>query len=192
MRKVIYIIPGFLSYRWLPHYKKIREIFLRRNFVPIFVNIKWIGTTIDDWIAIFEEALRQNHKVNDKIYFFGHSFGAMVSLIVSTKVSPIIQILCSPSAYFKEDLPEISWRYNILRGHKKMQTFKKHSFNKVVQNIKSDTIVLVGEYESARIHKKAQYIANKTRNISLIKVKNAGHHLDYNYINAIRSVIDNL
>jgi len=197
MRKVVYIIPGYGESTRNKRYKKLIHVFRSRGFEIIRINIKWKNRTMTDYVNQFLE----KYKNNKNSYIFGFSFGAMIAFIASQKIMPKLQILCSLSPYFKEDLKETRKIFgkDLKRyfTEKQFEDLNKYAFNKIVKNVKCRTILIAGGREMIVHSKKYDHLikrtkeaANKIKDSKLIIVENGGHDISQKeYLSAIKQIV---
>lgn len=188
-RKVAYIIPGYKHSVERKIYQDVIDAFNSKSVETIPVNVKWKYHTISQNTKDFLKDV-SNVKA-DKIIYFGFSYGALISFLASIKAKPDIQILCSLSPYFNEDLPNLfkSWKRHI--GKRRLEDFKTMNANFLSSLIKSETYLLYGTKEGKFIEGRAK---NTFSNLSckkyLIAVSGAKHDIgDKNYFKEIKKII---
>ncbi|MBN2420792.1 hypothetical protein JXB27_00775 [Candidatus Woesearchaeota archaeon] len=199
MRKVAYIIPGFSESNKQNAYKKIAGFFRKKGIRPVPVDISWKKGVMTDYVS---QAMK---RIKGKdVCLFGFSFGAMISLIASTKIKPRTLILCSLSPWFKEDIDATkkffendkkakkfintpSWRKQIIELY-------DYSFNELAKKIKCKTILLVetGKGTSVSV-KRAKDAKMKIKNSKLVLVRGAKHNIrQKQWLSKIKEVISTL
>lgn len=105
MKKTIYVIPGFRHQPKQKAYKEMAKMLKVEGYQPIMVPVSWRQSTISENTEHF---LKVYKKIKTrKKYILGFSFGAMIALLASTKVSTAGLILCSLSPYFQEDMKRV-------------------------------------------------------------------------------------
>ncbi len=187
--KIAYIIPGSGESASYPEYKKIASFFKKRKIKPIPIKIDWNYKVMSNYVEQFLSQV----KYENPDYILGFSFGAMIAFISSNKIKPKTMILCSLSPYFKEDLPKIKDWWKKIAGKKLIKDLDNFSFNKISKNIKSKTILLVGEKEAKICVKRSKETHKKLKNSKLIIIKDTRHKIrDKRYLDAIKEVINNL
>ena len=83
MKKVVYIIPGFKHSPKQKIYQDVGALFKNKGFEVVYVKIDWKFNSFPDWVNDF---LQNYFKEDDsKKYLFGFSYGALISLLVSSK-----------------------------------------------------------------------------------------------------------
>jgi len=191
MDKIAFIIPGYGHSAKTRGYRQIAKKFQQKGINPVIIKIKWSRRTLTSHISQFlEQAQRYNSK---EIYCLGFSFGAMISFISSVKLNPKLQILCSLSPYFKEDLPHLkNWWLNYF-GKKSITELKKYSAKKIANNIHCETIILAGTKEGIEIEKRAKDTHKLIKNSQIIFIKNSRHDIsNREYFAEIEKIISKL
>lgn len=193
MSKIAFIIPGYSeSKKNNPAYYKIAGYFKQKNIKPIIVDIDWKYKTMSDYIKQFKKIYSKNKK-EAEVYFLGFSYGAMVSFISSAELKPKVQILCSLSPYFKEDLPYIKEWWKRYMGQGRLADFQRISFNALAKNVSSKTIILAGNKEGKEVDRRVRDASKKIKNSKLTIIPNAKHKIEQvEYLAEIRKVISNL
>lgn len=188
MRKTVYIIPGFTESTNLKSYQQIIKLFRSKNFKVIPIKISWKNKVMSDYIKEFQKQIQSDK--DEKIYLFGFSFGAMIALISAVKIKPKMIFLCSLSPYFREDLPLIKKSWKNIFGKKRIEDFQNFPFNKIAKNIKSKTILLVGEKEVDLIKKRIKKAEQKIKNSKLFIIAGAKHDISQKiYLDKIKEII---
>ena len=180
--KIVYVIPGFRHTPKTLAYKEIAKILRKEGYKPVLVKIPWKQTTISENTELF---LKQYKKIKTrKKYILGFSFGAMIAMLASTKVSPSGLILCSLSPFFKEDLAKggTSVRY---------QDFAKLHCKTLAKKVKAKEVrMLYGTKETKSLKKR---VTSAYRHISsskqLISIRKTEHDIaDKRYLATIHQV----
>ncbi len=117
----------------------------------------------------------------------------MIAFISAIKIKPKVLFLCSLSPYFKEDLRFLkkSWKNDI--GKKRIEDLKNFSFNNLVKDINSKTILIVGEKEPKELHKRVNDAYKKIKKSELIIINGAKHKISQKeYIDKLHKIIANL
>lgn len=188
MSKVVYIIPGFTEKTTEPAYQKIINFFKSNNFRVVPVDIIWPRRVMSDYLEQFLTKYQPNK--NDQVYLFGFSFGAMVAFLAAAKIKPKVQILCSLSPYFKEDLPKLKKSSLKIDGKRRIDDFKNISFNERVKNINCQTILFIGGKENKSVFRRVNDAHKKIGNSELIIIDKAKHKISQmEYLNRIKAVI---
>lgn len=189
-KPVVYIIPGFKGSSKEKEYQAVAELFRAKNFDTVLVKIDWKYKTVSSWVDQFLTNYYKNE--NRKTYFFGFSFGAVISLVASTKVNVDTQILCSLSPYFKEDLPSLfkSWRKWI--GVKRTEHFRQLKMTELAPLVKVETYILYGTREGKFIEARAKDTYEKLKcKRFLISVEDSEHDIgNPEYLSQIKKVVD--
>lgn len=190
MESRAYLIPGFGGDwdRRCRTDRRIAEIFEARGIEPIPVRINWEYKTMTDYAAQFLDQVNSSGEGN---YTLGFSFGAFISFITSPKFKPRIQILCSLSPYFREDLKHVSASYKSSLGVRRIDAFRKYSFNDISGRLSDTTrtVLMVGEKELDICLRRACRAHSKLRNSELVVVEGAGHKIDARYLEALEKII---
>ena len=130
------------------------------------------------------------HKENDEVYVFGFSFGAMIAFISAKDIKPKKIILASLSPYFKEDLPYLKKSWKKYVGQRRLRDFENFSFDKIVQNIKCDTQLLVGKKEDKLLIRRVKLASEKIPKSNLSMVSGARHNIKQTeYFKAMENII---
>lgn len=186
-RKTVFIIPGYKHKPKNKAYREIAKILKNEGYFPIPVAIPWKQTTISQNCEYF---LKKYKKINTKKkYILGFSFGAMIALIASTKVSVSGLILCSLSPYFKEDLSGVnkSWISSIMA--QRHQDFSGLHCAKLAKQIKAKQILMLyGTKEERSLKKRVTDAFDQisSTNKYLFSIKETDHNIgDKRYLNKI-------
>ncbi len=188
MNKIAYVIPGFMEQTNSQEYQKIIQYFQEENITVKPIKISWKYNNMSNYIKEFMEQI--NHKKEDEVILFGFSFGAMITFLSAKNIKPKKIILCSLSPYFKEDLNFVKKSWKTIVGTKRINDFKQFSFREISNEIKSKTILLVGEKENKLVMKRIKEAKTKLKDSQLIIVPGASHNIsNKNYLEAIKKVI---
>lgn len=192
MSSVAFIIPGFYHSPNETKYQMIAQYFQEKNIKTVVVDIPWKRKVMTDYVNYFKQVYLNNKA--DENYILGFSYGAVVSFISSPEVKPDLQILCSLSPYFAEDLPNIpqSWKKAI--GKRRVKDFKQYSGINISHLVHCETIILFGSEEGSEVRacndRVSQNLEGKKRKIVLKGVK---HDIaDARYQQAIQDIIKSL
>ncbi|HLD97814.1 MAG TPA: hypothetical protein VI815_00650 [Candidatus Nanoarchaeia archaeon] len=182
--KILYIIPGFGHSKSNKNYLKISHLF--PNTKSIVININWKNKVFSDYIN--DTRKQFIHKKSDEVYLLGFSFGAIIALMLASKVKPKKLFLCSISPYFSEDIPKMKNSWKSWFGKKRIEDIKKYNFNKITKQIKSNTIILAGDKEGKQLLLRSKEANKKIKNSKLIIIINGKHNLfQEEYLNALRN-----
>jgi hypothetical protein len=195
MVKVVYIIPGFTEYTKQPEYKKIGRFFKAKSFKVVYADITWNYRVMSDYVKEFTTKYKFNP--NDDNYFLGFSFGAVISFVASAKLKPKMQILCSLSGVFKEDMEKASPEFTKLAykycRKRRMKDLEKFSFNKTYPAVKSKSIILLGDSEHKEMFRRCKDANKKLKGSKLIIVPNNDHNIrKKEYLDAIEEVVSKI
>jgi len=189
MKKVLYIIPGFNDKSTLKPYKEIEKYFQDFGFEVFPIEITWKNKTMTNYVEEFFSQFNKYGK-NNEVYLLGFSYGAMISLIASSKTKIKMQFLCSLSPYFKEDLPNIPNWWKKYLGLKRMKDFEKLSFNNIAKNISAETILFAGTNEGVEVERRVKDANKKIKNSQLFLIEKAKHDISQDiYLEKIKEVI---
>ena len=192
MSKFAFLIPGWGESATSKSYKQIAKYFRQKGIKPIPIEIKWKRTTLSDNIEQFLKQFR-NYKA-ERTYVLGFSLGAMIAFISSQQTKPQVQILCSLSPYFKEDLPYLKEWWRIGVGKRRLNDMKKHSFDKISREIKSETILLFGSKEVKQVYRRNRLAFEKLHcKKKLIVIQDAKHNIrQKEYLTALKNIIEKI
>ena len=182
MKKVVYIIPGYLeSHHSKRGYGKIAKMFEFRGIVPIHVEINWGDKKSVNFTDYTMQFLKLYKKQKDiEVPIFGISFGAMIALLVASRIKPKSLVLCSLSPFFEEDMKNIKpawlkwWKEHYIGGD--------YSFTKLAPSIKYETYLIVGDKEHKSCIIRANDAKKKLLNSHLyvaVGAKHADHQKEY-------------
>ena len=188
--KSIFIIPGYNHTPSYSAYRKITILLQNKGYSPIPVTIPWKQNITQNTDYFLKEFKKITGK---KKYILGFSFGAMIALLASTKVSVNGLILCSLSPYFKEDLPKIS-KSDYARIKKLYYNdFTKLSFQKMAKKTKAKQILMLyGAREATSLKNRVSETYNEInlKNKYLLPISRTEHNIgDYKYLNKISKII---
>lgn len=188
MEKIAYIIPGLGENPRKRCYKEIASSFKKKNIDVVGVRMPWKRHVMSDYIDYF---LNEYYKEGKETYLLGFSFGAYISFVASSKISPQLQFLCSLSPYFKEDLHLIRPSWTHYWGKRRMEDYKNFSFSNIAKDISCRTLLIVGDQEGPEILRRAQDAHKKISNSKLVIMENVRHNIgDQKYINTVKGLID--
>lgn len=145
--KTVLFIPGFQEDIGSRPYSRTIKAIESKGYKVKFVSINWTRTTIEQWVPEFEKVYA-HYRADDTI-FAGFSYGAMIAFLAATDRNPSEVWLFSLSPYFNEDMKDPSFKKSWLThiGHRRVDSFKKLSFTKLVESIKTPTTYFYGELE---------------------------------------------
>lgn len=192
--KIAYLIPGYGENfdRKDARGRKIIDYFVKKGIKPIPIKINWKYRTMSDYTKQFEE--QQVHTEKDEIYLFGFSYGAFISFAISPKVEPKMQIICSLSPYFKEDLKYLPKWWCDLSGKKRIKDFENFSFDAIAEKISrnTETVLFVGSKERINCVKRAEEARRKIKNSKLIVVEGARHNMKGRYLEEVINFLNKI
>lgn len=174
MKERCYIIPGF-GEQISPKLIKKLDSALGHKIEIIPIYIKWTYTSITGWIKQTEKKITETTKPIDLL--IGFSFGAIVAAILSQEYKPKHLILCSPSPYFAENLPDLPDLAEKMLGKRRMKDFSKYSISQL--ELPSDTRILIAEKDFYLIPAHAENILSKVKGerTPIIVVPDAPHDI---------------
>jgi hypothetical protein len=188
-KPIVYIIPGFKHSPQKKEYQVIADLFKAKNFDVVLVAIDWKYKTVSQWVEQFLTKYYKNE--NRKKYFFGFSYGAVISFVASTKVDVEGQILCSLSPYFNEDLAGLFKSWKRMIGKRRIEHFKELKMADLAPLVKAETFLLYGTHEGKFIELRAKDTYEKLKcKKSLIAVLGSKHDIgNSEYVKQIEKVI---
>lgn len=135
-----------------PKYKELRQAISAKGYRVIPVTIYWNYKTVSEYTEAFIDFYLQNKSVGEDNIVIGSSFGAMVAFLAAPEIKPSKTLVCSLSAYFKEDMPKQKQSY-MLRRFGKQRTADSHSISAdetaaKINNAHIDVIFMRGEREN--------------------------------------------
>jgi pimeloyl-ACP methyl ester carboxylesterase len=185
--KTVLLVPGNKQGMDTHPYHELIGAIEKAGYKVKFIPIKWRYTTVNDWVAQLEA---EYNKLNPKTTILaGFSFGSMVVFIEAAKRPPAELWLFSLSPYFAEDLPLLKNKWKDGIGKKRIKYFTGLSFNELVINISSKTLIFAGDEEMERypeLSYRYEDANSKIPGSKFIVAEGAGHDVTHpNYINAI-------
>lgn len=193
MSKIAFIIPGFGCPTKNKEYQEIAKYFKKKQYKPVLIEIDWKRNTHTRYVEQFNEQYYQHVKKNDEVCILGFSFGAMTSFIASAELNPTLQILCSISPYFKEDMPHIRNWWKTFFGKKRCEVFENLSFDQVAKRTKCKTILIAGDSEGIELARRVKDAKKKIKNSELFILEGVKHNIaDDRYLKKIKEVIENV
>lgn len=146
--KTVLFVPGFREDLKSRDYYNVIKAIEGKGYNVIFVPIKWVRTTINEWISELDIEYAK-HSPNETI-LAGFSFGSMTAFLSATKKNPRELWLFSLSPYFAEDMPKMkkSWLRDI--GSHRANEFRLISFREYAKKINCKTLIFVGEIEAKK------------------------------------------
>ena len=145
--QTVLFFPGFQENEETRDYSKTIKAIELGGYKVIFVDINWVRTTMEDWLAT---AKKEYSKYNSQeVVLAGFSFGAMIAFCLAVDTNPSELWLFSLSPYFYEDIHskhmKKSWLSAI--GHRRVLAFDKLYFSKMSKEIMCKTKVFAGSKE---------------------------------------------
>ncbi|MFA5994157.1 MAG: hypothetical protein WC823_04315 [Parcubacteria group bacterium] len=193
MSKIAFIIPGFGCPTKNKEYQQIAGFFKKKNIKPILIETDWKRNTHLEYVVQFKEQYLRNVDNGDQVYVLGFSFGAMTACITAPELKPTMQILCSLSPFFKEDIPLVkSWWIKYHGKHRK-SVFEKLSFSDIAKKTVCKTIILAGNKEGNEVEHRAKDAKKKIKNSELVFIDGVNHNIaDEGYLKKIKEIIEKI
>jgi len=193
-KKIVYIIPGMNTSPSYKPFLDVAKIFKANGVRPILVSINW-ESPMDGYVKQFIKKYNDTKNKGDKIYLFGFSAGAWIAFMATTKLDPYMTILCSPSPYFREDIPywKKSWIDEI--GEKRFQSFYNYKFKTIIKKFRSKAIIFIGDKEYRFMLRRANAIHKSVNDSRLIVIRSGEHSIGkMEYMRALKKNLnkDNL
>lgn len=179
-----------------PDYAEISETVRDCGYTPIPVPWIWNYKTMSQYTNKFVDFY--NERKGEINIIIGHSFGAMVAFLSSPKLKPDLLVLCSLSAYFKEDLDRYTDYDWIIKnmGKRRREDFKTLSADdtaNTIRRLKIPTAMIVGENERyiyPRLYARVYETATRLKPYQFIEVIDTDHTIfEKKYLRAIRQTI---
>lgn len=187
------IIPGMNQTNLNPGYDSIGDYYKKKGITPIFININWksVGPNRLSTAAIQIDSFLKDSFPDSRLFLFGFSFGAVVTLRLSHLVNSDQVILCSMSPLFAEDRA-----YQIFPFKQLMNFFLNKSSNRLSYSdcTKNRLFFLYGDHDSFLINnaiikkRESSFKYSKT-----IFVENGRHKIsDHTYLKAVKDIIESI
>lgn len=174
--KIAFIISGYRESADQKVYRQIARAFAKRKIKPVGIKIHWKRRTMSEYV---EEAGQQiqSYSVRDK-YVIGFSFGAYISFMLSTRQKFKLQILCSLSPYFSEEIPGMKKRWKLFMGKRRMKDFSRNRYSVLARKVKSKTILFCGDKEGSEVARVASGVYKSISQMkSLIILPGVKHNI---------------
>jgi esterase/lipase len=189
--KTVLFVPGFTENLTSRNYKKTIRTIEKSGYKVKFVPIKWLRTTINDWVKeLDKEYIKYDPK---NIILAGFSFGSITAFMSSTKRNPSELWLFSLSSYFSDDMLKIKKSELKILGKHRVVEFSKLNFNKLSQKINCKTLIFAGEAEVKKypsLGNRTDIAHNKIKKSKVIIVPKCKHDVtDEKYIVSIQENI---
>jgi hypothetical protein len=189
--KTVLLLPGNHETLENTPYTNLIKAIEKAGYQTKFISIKWMRTTIKDWVAqLEEEYLKHDPKYT---ILAGFSFGSMIVFLEAAKRHPSELWLFSLSPYFAEDLPLLKDRWKQGIGKKRLNAFEALKFNELVKNISCKTLLFAGDEEIKRYPELAYRFEDAHSKIpgsKLIIAEGVGH--DVSHPNYVKTIIENI
>lgn len=185
-----YLIPGNGEDLKSRNYQAVLNMYKELGYEPKFVPIDWKYKIIDDWLEQVRSKISKQD-LEDSL-LSGFSFGSMIALTIAAEVNPKRLLLFSLSPYFKEDFP-LPKSYVNWAGKRRIENFKKVSFNKLAVQINCSTLVFVGSKEVSKysdMKRRTREAHRRIKGSKVITIKDVKHDVsDQRYVNAIKQAL---
>lgn len=196
--KTAFLIRGFNLDRTAadPEFKDLRAAIAERGYKVLPVPIHWRHKTVSQYSNEFTKYYEKN-KTEENIVI-GNSYGAMVTFLTAPLIKPDKAIICSLSAYFREDMAKQKQSYLMRRfGKKRTEDFhiiSAYETARKLNNTNVETVFLRGERENwgrfIKLSERVKESADMVKGSKLIVVPNGSHSFRHPaYIKAIVALI---
>jgi pimeloyl-ACP methyl ester carboxylesterase len=101
-----------------PKYEELRQAIEARGYKVIASPLHWNKKTVSEYTKEFIDFYKSN-KGDEGNIVIGNSFGAMVAFLSAPIIKPDRVLVCSLSAYFKEDMHKQKQNYMVRRFGKR-------------------------------------------------------------------------
>jgi len=194
--KTVFIIRGFAfnSTAADANFKSLRDMLSEHDYRVLPAPMMWNGQTLTSYVAKFVQFYELEKGTQNML--MGGSFGAMASFIAAPLVKPDHLVLCSLSAFFREDLSNYDKQYLInMFGSRRAEDLRTHSAPAIASQVmqaKVNTTMVYGEKEKvmyphlvARVRDTAAAL-----HTSPIELSGAGHKMrEPEYVAGLKSVL---
>lgn len=165
-----------------PKYSELRKVVRSNGYEVIPVPLHWNKKTISEYTDQFVDFYAKN-KGGEENIVIGNSFGAMVAFLAAPRIKPDRTLVCSLSAYFKEDMPKQKQSY-MLRRFGKRRTADCHviSADETARQINELGLLITfmrGELENwgrfIKLSERVEQSAKAVNNSKLVIVPSCPH-----------------
>lgn len=173
--KIVYILPAFGEKPSDASYKKVAAAYRSAGYSVVQVPIIWERRTLTDWIKQATTVIEKNGPPDA---IFGFSFGALIALILASRLPVAKLVLCSPSPYFAEDLamlPPIAMR---ILGIRRMRDFMKYRAKEILPNVIAQVRIVVGGKDFPLLLKRVTRTVNLLTGAKMRVVEGAVHDIE--------------
>lgn len=190
--KTVLFVPGSGEDIHSRDYASTINAIEKKGYKVKFVDITWPRTIPEKWAAELNAVYAQ-YDPKDTI-LAGFSFGAVTAFLSAVKRTPSQLWLFSLSPYFAEDINGETMKPTWLKqlGRRRVASFSKLHFGKLLDKISSKTIFFYGNLELPNwpdISYRTTAV-KRSKNSTVKIVKGAGHDVTHpNYIKAIAELI---
>lgn len=195
--KTAFLVNGFKYGKTTKHsdFTVLKKALESEGYTVIDSELTWNDRTVTEFANEFK-AFYLDNKTEENIVI-GNSLGAVVALMASPAIAPDKLILCSLSAFFKEDLENYEDDYLVKRfGERRVKDLCGISAGVLINRLNQseiDTYFLYGSEETHLYQKLVNRVrasAQMAKNSHLIEIDGAGHRMyETEYVNGIRSVL---
>ncbi len=204
-KKIVFILPAFAAKPDRPEYQQVGGFYEQKGFEPVFVELRWNKKKP----LASQEAFQRQYFLTqaDKKYIFGFSVGAQLGFHLAALdftaahgSRPEHLLLCSPSAYFKEDLD--MFRAKRGRGLPDLwaEEINRFEWSKMVYQIQGSVSLVVGGEEQKEPFRSVAFArmqqtltALRTQQKEMIVIPGVEHDLaDPRYLATVERIIAKL
>jgi len=188
MTKTFFIIPGFKTqandsqYQWLISYVKNRGWKIVK--VPVVWNYNTLSTNAKNFIDFYNA-----HKTEEN-QILGFSYGAVITLLVASILSPDKIYLCSLSPDFKEDEKEMPKWLRTYIGIKRQKDVLTRSAIVLAKKLLVPTAIFYGELEGVEyppLRRRSEDTFKYAKNSTLVVIPYSQHKIDsVEYMDALK------
>lgn len=182
--KKAFIISGFNMNQNAedPKYSELRKAVRSKGYEPVPVPLYWNRKTVSEYTEQFVDFYEENKSSGENIVI-GNSFGAMVAFLAAPKIKSDRTLVCSLSAYFKEDMPKQKQSYMIRRfGKRRTADCNLISANETAEQVNKLNLSIIfmrGELENwgrfIKLSERVEQSAKAVNNSKVVIVPNCPH-----------------
>src|SRR3990167_10381498 len=166
-----------------PKYQALREAIKSKGYEVIPFSKHWNHKTVSEYTKEFIKFYSDNKSTGGENIVIGNSHGAMVAFLSAPIIRPNKIIVCSLSAYFKEDMHKQKQSY-MIRRFGKLRTADSHviSADETAQEINKtqvDVVFMRGERENwgrfIKLSERVEQSVKAVKRSKLVVVPNCPH-----------------
>lgn len=181
----VFLISGFNMNQSAsdPKYEELRNAIVQKGYEVIPVPILWNHKTVTEYMKLFVSFYNTNKSKYKQNIVVGNSFGAMVAFLSAPIINPDKVLVCSLSAYFKEDMHKQKQSY-LMRRFGKLRTADFHEISareteRKLNKLKTPVIFMKGEKENwgrfIKLSERVEQSAKAVKNSRLVIVPSCPH-----------------